>query len=397
MRLIGGLFALPYACSTPSQFQACMEENAANYYDSSSVSAALWLLGQWDSVVAQLTSAEGLGNRCNDVEATLLATSCVQRLETQQSTQEMSTLLNQIRRSDETSTIVLASAFLSLAKAAALSDMEDEAERLLRAAGTLALMALGRHSPDQFSPYEFFHTDRILTSCGKRRNNRVIQKTAVNLGRYAAGLRSATRSAINQLPHQSTSLDVFNLNWQGSEEWLDRSMWAVMMLRQHCVPQGAPITIADCGSGSCRIAPLLDALGCAYTYDPYDLVPQLSIVQHLDIAAEPLPKTYHVALLLGVIEYLPDPASTLKHLSKTCQLLVFTHVYKGGTRSYTNQRLEELGWITHLTVEELRTVLCTTGFDILDERIISYNTVLLVARSTNCFCNGNYNSLDATQ
>jgi hypothetical protein len=365
---------MAFPSSLPSDIKM-QEEDTPNTYQGS-VAEALWLLGHWEPLIEHLTSSARANKRSHVLEAALIATSCWQRAEAHYSALNRDVISTNWRTRDNSYRLLLSSAYLSLAKVAALSGMDSASERFVHDASELALMAFDQKYSTQVSPPQFFQSDKTLADCRERKLKQISERTEHTLRRYASSLRSALSGAAQKAP----SFDAYNLSSQDDQEWDDRSIWAVLMLRLHCL-SAAPLTIADCGGGSCRIFPLLDSLQCQYTYDAYDLLPQCSRVHQLDISEESLPNTYSAALLLGVIEYLPDVERALTLLGNTCRFLVLSHVYKGSSVVYSNQRLEELSWITHLTVKDLHLILRNSGFAVIDERVISYNTVLLTAQS----------------
>jgi hypothetical protein len=173
----------------------------------------------------------------------------------------------------------------------------------------------------------------------------------------------------------------FNCGEQGSGSWHRRAQACVDLLARLPVRPGPDDVLADLGCGDQKLRETMRARGLAVAYQGYDLHPQSNDVVAFDVRTDALPKQHHVAVLLGVVEYLPDFAAVLQRLAQQVPFLVFSHVVREHSR-YTPEQLAELGWINHLTTTELERALDGVGLDVIDRQSTAdhRNLVLLCRR-----------------
>src|SRR4029079_19123953 len=99
----------------------------------------------------------------------------------------------------------------------------------------------------------------------------------------------------------------------------------------------------------------------------YDLKPQSSDVQAIDIERG-LPATpADVAVVLGVIEYLSDPAAVLKRLGSHTRAVLVSHVTRAGGK-YSRRQLQELEWQNHMSAAEFELLLAAAGWTVKARR-----------------------------
>lgn len=159
----------------------------------------------------------------------------------------------------------------------------------------------------------------------------------------------------------------FNCGEQRAEPWLQRAAAAADLLATLPVTTRGDAVLADIGCGDQKLERALRARGLAIRYRGYDLHPQAPEVQLFDIATADLPGHHDVAVLLGVIEYLPAVAAVLSRLARQVPALLVSHVVRDGDH-YDAARLRELGWRNHLTIAECEVLLDGAGLRVVAQR-----------------------------
>ncbi|MBK8101488.1 MAG: methyltransferase domain-containing protein [Planctomycetes bacterium] len=159
----------------------------------------------------------------------------------------------------------------------------------------------------------------------------------------------------------------FNCGEQSAEPWLQRAAVAADLLASLPVTARADAVLADIGCGDQKLERALRARGLPIRYRGYDLHPQASAVQRFDLATQELPGRHDVAVLLGVIEYLPAVADVVARLARQVPALLVSHVVRDGGH-YDAARLRELGWQNHLTSAECEAMLADAGLRVFARR-----------------------------
>jgi len=129
---------------------------------------------------------------------------------------------------------------------------------------------------------------------------------------------------------------------QSPERWLDRK-----------------ILVADIGCGDCKLRKLLDER--RFAYEAYDLMPQTSEVRALDIRLHGLPHDVDVAVLLGVLEYIDNPASVIRRLASQAGEIVVSH-RAADLRGVGWWQRRKRGWRTIMTTGDFERMLLDNGF-----------------------------------
>lgn len=156
----------------------------------------------------------------------------------------------------------------------------------------------------------------------------------------------------------------FNCGEQRAEPWRQRAAVAAELLARLPAAARGDAVLADIGCGDQKLASALRARGLPISYRGYDLHPQAPEVQPFDVRTHALPARHDVAVLLGVIEYLPDVAAVLARLARQVPALLVSHVVRDGGH-YDAARLRELGWQNHLTIAECEALLAGAGMRVV--------------------------------
>lgn len=154
----------------------------------------------------------------------------------------------------------------------------------------------------------------------------------------------------------------FNCVDQTRPSWLDRADKCVDLIKE-ALPEGRRLVVTDLGCGDKKLATCMANRGLNIDYRPYDLVPQSADVQPLDLRAQiPAPGS-DVITMLGVAEYLDDLTSILQRLSGVTNYLVVSYT-PSDFSSYSDERLDALGWKHHLSKAAFEDLLAHAGLQI---------------------------------
>lgn len=176
----------------------------------------------------------------------------------------------------------------------------------------------------------------------------------------------------------------FNCDDQETLTWRQRADACVGLLRSIVFPCDGLFSLADIGCGDQKLRDALRMNGVQCRYQGYDLFPQSPEVHCFDVRCDSLPKIHDVAVMLGVIEYLPNLPEILMGLAPQVPYLIVSHVFRQNGL-YTAERLAELGWVHHFSEKELDGILTNNGFSVLERCTApDTRTLLLSCRSTRC-------------
>ena len=170
----------------------------------------------------------------------------------------------------------------------------------------------------------------------------------------------------------------FNCADQATPTWVQRAAVCADLLAAMFPAKGAVMSLADVGCGDQKLHGSLHERGLSVIYTGYDLLPQAPEVRRFDVRCDTLPPGHDVVVMLGVIEYLSDVSGAIGRLASSVPFLVLSHVIRQEA-SYNQAELAELGWINHLSEEELESMLAASGFAISDRRFSPDGRTLLVA------------------
>jgi len=174
----------------------------------------------------------------------------------------------------------------------------------------------------------------------------------------------------------------FNCAHQSLWSWVQRAEVCAELLSD-IFHAGDGIAVSDIGCGDGKLEPLLRKLGLVRSYQGYDIRPQSDKVIQFDVQKDNLPKGSDVIVMLGVIEYLNELPSALAALSARAPYLVLSHVIKQNDE-YTPARRKELGWLNHLSDDELTACLARANYDVIQKRMDKEDKNILIAcRSKN--------------
>ena len=157
----------------------------------------------------------------------------------------------------------------------------------------------------------------------------------------------------------------FNCETQQGEKWLARAQIAADLVAS--VATG-PISVADLGCGDRKMKAALEDAGLEVDYHGFDLMPQSESVERLDIQHDPMPGPFDVALLLGVLEYVPDVVSVLRRVHRTAPVLVVSHL-RGDDAYFTARLARRQKWRTVLERRNFESHLAEAGWSIAETRL----------------------------
>lgn len=170
----------------------------------------------------------------------------------------------------------------------------------------------------------------------------------------------------------------FNCADQTARSWLQRAEVCAGMVAAMAGRRSQPASIADIGCGDEKLLAALKACGLDCSYTGYDLLPQASHVHRFDVRCDVLPEGHDIAVMMGVIEYLPALEDVLRRLARQAPALVVSHVVRKG-KAYSPERLVELGWVNHLGAEELEALLLRAGYAVIARRMTPDDKTLMLA------------------
>lgn len=172
------------------------------------------------------------------------------------------------------------------------------------------------------------------------------------------------------------AFDEFNCAHQGLWSWVQRAEVCAELASEIFKGQGE-LRVSDIGCGDGKLEPILRKCGLVRTYQGYDIRPQSDKVIPFDVHTDILPVGSDLIVMLGVIEYLSDLPTVLKSLSVRAPYLVVSHVIKQSAE-YTPERCKELGWLNHLSREELTACLNSAQYDVIQSRMDKENKTILI-------------------
>jgi len=168
----------------------------------------------------------------------------------------------------------------------------------------------------------------------------------------------------------------FNCADQQTPTWLERVHRCVELVSLIRAPKEQALSVADIGCGDQKLKSVLDGLPFEVRYTGYDLLPQHDSTIRFDVRVDPLPGEHHVAVLLGVTEYLDDLAAVLASLSQRVPSLVVSHVIRKG-QNYSREDCARLGWVNHLSEDELLAIMSGAGFLLVQSAMTADERTLL--------------------
>ena len=168
-----------------------------------------------------------------------------------------------------------------------------------------------------------------------------------------SGWRGRDRGGKSGLP--------FNRDNELSPAWIERSVLAAKLVREHVVGRySRPLQIADIGCGDCKLKLAFAGADVPCEYDGYDIYPVSHQVAKFDVRIEALRKPYDLVAMLGVLEYLEEPATVLSQLSGSARYILLSHVV-ADEYQYSQEQMKKLGWYTHWYSGEVERVIANLG------------------------------------
>jgi hypothetical protein len=167
----------------------------------------------------------------------------------------------------------------------------------------------------------------------------------------------------------------FNCVDQTRPSWFDRADKCVDLIKE-VFPEGRRLVITDLGCGDKKLAACMANRGLDIDYRPYDLMPQSPDVHPLDLRTQMPASGSDVVTMLGVAEYLDDLASVLQRLSGVTNYLVVSYT-PSDFSSYSDERLDALGWKHHLSQATFEELLAQVGLHIRKRKFTANRRILL--------------------
>lgn len=155
-------------------------------------------------------------------------------------------------------------------------------------------------------------------------------------------------------------------NCEKQSEWDDRAETAVALLmdQQDAWRPGSrhPVEVADFGAGNERLRTMLVSRVADVQYYPYDLHPQMSTTQRLDLSMGLPDRTFDIAICLGLLEYLPSIPELARNLRTTCRFALISYVTSDSAVAIPHDDRLCHGWTTHLKTGEIERIFNEAGF-----------------------------------
>ena len=129
---------------------------------------------------------------------------------------------------------------------------------------------------------------------------------------------AAWQAALGIVDADPGNLAQYN-NGQALGQWPDRARRAAELVAALSLPEGARVLDLGCGRQTVR-ALLPDHVD----YRPFDRLRRTEDTHVVDLATADPPHGGDLALVLGVLEYLPDPGRLLDWIARNCRRLVFS-------------------------------------------------------------------------
>ncbi|WP_246289080.1 methyltransferase domain-containing protein [Rhizobium indigoferae] len=148
---------------------------------------------------------------------------------------------------------------------------------------------------------------------------------------------------------------------------MDRANISADLIAKAASLSGRPRAIlADIGCGDGKLGPLVASKRAGFTYRGFDLHPQRKGITPFDLRKDKLEDRYDVIALLGVLEYISDLQSVLRHLRDHCSFLVVSHV--SNRVGMSADEMAKLNWTTVLSKGAFSSELTKAGFSIVEDR-----------------------------
>jgi SAM-dependent methyltransferase len=168
----------------------------------------------------------------------------------------------------------------------------------------------------------------------------------------------------------------FNLHLQADPSWQLRAERAVDMwkrggsVRDDRKPR-RPLEIGDFGCGSERLHGVLEArLEERFTYQGYDLQPQVPGTISLDLGRELPAREFDVVFSLGLLEYLPDLESFVGGVARISSFAVLSYAVADAPDGLGERDRRQRGWVNHNSREQISALCDRAGFATLESLMI---------------------------
>jgi len=173
----------------------------------------------------------------------------------------------------------------------------------------------------------------------------------------------------------------FNCADQDDPRWDERASVASRLLAQmldQSASPNTPIEIADLGCGNERLRwALTKNLNREFRYRGYDLRPQSSTVEYLDVRRGLPPHFFDVIFCLGLVEYLPDVETFAQRLPGRCSRLIISYVIADSPVGLTTHERRARGWRHSYTREGLEAFFAGVGFSVEGSVVIEHGQTVV--------------------
>ena len=161
----------------------------------------------------------------------------------------------------------------------------------------------------------------------------------------------------------------YNCSRQGARSWWERTDEAVDLIEKAIADIGGRSPrVLDLGCGDGKVAVELARRGIAVDYQGFDLHPQSAEVRRLDLANDAIEAQGDVAVVLGVLEYLADPAVVLGRVAEVAPRLVVSLAASDLDRPVDFDPAS-LNWVYYVDRATFEARLDEAGWRIVERRV----------------------------
>jgi SAM-dependent methyltransferase len=161
----------------------------------------------------------------------------------------------------------------------------------------------------------------------------------------------------------------YNCGRQGARSWWERTDAAVDLIEKVVAGFGGrPPRVLDLGCGDGKVAVELARRGIAVDYQGFDLHPQSAEVRRLDLANDAIEAEGDIAVVLGVLEYLADPAPVLGRIAGAAPRLIVSLAASDLDRPGDFDPAS-LNWVYYVDRATFETRLGEAGWRIVERRV----------------------------